>query len=347
MPLNGVILDTNARTRMSDDPGACTVQPQFVNTTSIRVPAGGVGLELAQIYLPYSWYSVDSNTNVMVMSDPAVPLTLLELELDQRTYTGTTLASWLQAALNAYNSGAGMLGVTTWSVFYDVSKAKLSISNTSAQEFVLNGSVPAFTAEDIFGILPGTDYTSTGASFTGPNISQILHSPYVHVIIGWEGLRTLVTANTEQSSGGVIRQSGYKQEVGIMKAPAGWLQSCTGDFINKPKWLVHKLPETVSMELFSHDWRPISLNGLNWAIHFRLMDMPGERLSDNHVILANPEERTILSNAASDSGYNSFANVKNPRGPWAIEQRGTKRPAPNDTRITHPPNKRVGWNVPE
>lgn len=339
-----MILDTNARTSEADDPGSCTVQPLFNDTTSVRVPAGGAGLELMQIYLPFAWYSVDDLTNTIVIRDPAVPLTLVTMIIPAATYTASSFATWLQTTLNT--QGGGVLGVTTWLVSYDASTGKLSVSNTSAQEFEWAGSVNSFTAEDILGLQKDTNYVSVNASITGPRISQTLHTPYVHVIIGWEGLRTLVTAKTETTPGITFRQSGYKQEIAIMKAPPVWLQNCEGNFINKPKWLINTLPSNVRMELFSHDWKPINMNGINWAVYFQLRDMPGERLSDNHIIMADPETRTVLSNAAPNLRSDSLVGVKHPLGRWAGEQRGMDVPAINSSAITEPMNKRINWKGP-
>lgn len=331
MSLNGVVLTTTDRTNLSDDPGSCAVQPRWVDTTSVRPPAGKFGLELSQIYIPFAWYSVDANTDTIIIRDPAVPLTLFSIKITHQTYTGESFAVWLEEYLND-NS---ILGSDTWTVVFHVPTAKLTIANGDSQEFEFFGKDFDFTAEDILGLIGNTNSSSSGATWTSPFIIRVTHAQFVYVLVEWEGIRSLVTARSETPNLDRVQQSGYQAVVAVAEAPSGWLQACTINFAATPKWWVDKFPSTVHMELRSHDWKIINMNMADWLVHFRIFDLPGERTSDNHVILADPA-RPYLSNAPQDFNSDSMSNVRNPTQLWAREQRGTKRPAPNNTAITQP-----------
>jgi hypothetical protein len=272
---------------------------------------------------------VDENTNTILINDPATPLTLVTLTVPSLTYTGASFATWLTATLNS----GSVLGTATWAVAFEEASGKLTVSNTAGQAFEFPAHLPDFTAEDILGIVRGirpdasVDVAGT-AVWESPHLIRVTHAPFVYVVIEWEGIRSLVTARYEDTAGNRLPQTGYKAVVGLAQAPSQWLQACIVKFASVPRWWVASFPNVVKMELYSHDWQVVKTNMVDWAVHFRLFDLPGERTSDNHVFIAD-SSLPYMSQAPADFNQRSLDSVKHPLTAWSGAQRRTTYPGSN------------------
>ena len=162
-------LEISSADRLSGTSGdyRVSLQQSVKNAQSIR---------LDHCSFPYSWYN---SGTVLVDEGGANQFTIT---LAAQNYTSANLASWLQTYMNA-NSVAGI----TYTVTYDSTQAKLTISGTGAFDLQFSGGTG-----DIFNVM-GFSPADTGSAVSHTsNQVVILSNPQIYLEI--QNFPTNITA---------------------------------------------------------------------------------------------------------------------------------------------------------
>jgi hypothetical protein len=322
MPITGVILNTEDRFDINQDPGDCQVTPRFTNSVADRPFPGGFVTVLNQILLPRGFVGIDSTSNTIQMIDNA--LTVYSVNIPEGDYSGATFASWFQAQLIA----DVVFGTALWTVTFDSSTYKLTVQNTApvTWRWVL-GSGSTMSAHEVLGIpreVTRAFANALAASQTSPYRVRSLHINLVYVVVDWPGIHTVGTVTSYDAIGNASAQTGTRPILAIGHPPAEYGNPVEFSFINKPYWHSEKFPTgPVRMQLFDHQWNPITMLGEEWAVHLSIYEMPGTSNWLNHVTIAE-ESRDLRKPPLPDRDTTATAGDALPPESRASLVRGRK-----------------------
>lgn len=203
-------------------------------------------IQLQSAEIPVSYYVINSSNNSFSLTEDANPPVTVTLPLGSPS--ATDLATFLQTALNSVSPGP-----LTYSVTFDSSTNKFTISNAPATNFSLT-----FTSNSPYvqlGFNVGT--TSTGTSLTSTNVINLSGTNFFMI-----QLTNIPQTNTTS------KKTSYTFKVPITVAPFS-----TEIYTNNGQWnqivdYGNSSPVDINMlavKLVDYNNNVINLNGNDWS----------------------------------------------------------------------------------
>ena len=317
--MSDVFLNTEHRQNpFTTNANDCVVPVRFDQNFSTRPSPGGYTVQLMDVKVKYSWYGVDPTNNTIAFQNGG--FSFLLATIPPQIYTGATLAKAIEDALNAASSG--------WTVTYDQGRQTFTYSNSTASFQFLTAN-PEFSAWEPMGLPRGPTQVSSGSgpwTLESPNVVDTNHIDYAYVYVDWPGIHSVVTAAKDESNNIIV--GGKVPVVCEVDTPSVWGRFCEVRLLAQSYWHSSIIPNQVTMRLYDHEWNLIDTRGQNWRVHFKLLDLPGQAKSLNHVTDVRQDDQ-ILSNAVRDDAGVSINAPMDPRrgSKRAWEQPGAAAPA--------------------
>lgn len=249
-------------------------------TGSNASPPEGYEIFVSDWMVPYTWYGINSNNNVIVFQANALTYAIT---IPVGTYNASDLAAFLQTTMNSLGAGDSQV----FTVTFDSSTGLFTFTKTSGTGtwvFLTTATVasarasPAVAGDYNFSAYPiigfsapdsGTSITTAAANSTEVNSTRVVNMMPVDRLfleLNWPEIRSYDS-----------RTHGHNEAMAQMSPPC----DCTwGGFINyrashTTRFRIRNRPHQLNARLVDSDGNEVDLNGHDWYFTLTVYGLEG------------------------------------------------------------------------
>jgi hypothetical protein len=127
---------------------------------------------ISSLIMPFSYYVVNSNNNVLLFLHPTVGGGSTTITITAGNYTPSELVTTIQTALDAISAGL-------WTISYNTKTGKFSFS-TGATSFGFNATSSSSILHNLMGF-DQTTYTASTSTKTSTNVADLSGPKYIYL----------------------------------------------------------------------------------------------------------------------------------------------------------------------